>query len=147
MNNRVITQPQIDELLKGRGLIRENNAELVSIIPFTDDGRWYLKLVYKYKGEMGEHMVVIPKASLPFAQGIIPHIYAPATSERPYMSCSDRMTLYVDACDLAIERGVTEHSYYFNIVTEYAPREMSLDEIEQELGYKVKIINKEKSNA
>lgn len=33
-----------------------------------------------------------------------------------------------------------------DIITEYASREMTLDEIEKELGYKVKIINKEKSN-
>lgn len=31
----------------------------------------------------------------------------------------------------------------FDIITEPAYREMTLDEIEKELGYKVKIVNKE----
>lgn len=36
--------------------------------------------------------------------------------------------------------------WYFDIITEYAPREMTLDEIEKELGYKVKVINKENND-
>lgn len=33
--------------------------------------------------------------------------------------------------------------YCFDIVTEYAPQEMTIDEIEKELKYEVKIIKKE----
>ena len=54
------------------------------------------------------------------------------------------MMLYKSTCDLASELGVKEPVYYFNIITEYATKEMTLDEIEKELGYKVKIINKKK---
>lgn len=32
------------------------------------------------------------------------------------------------------------------IITIYAPREMTLDEIEKELGYKIKVINKENND-
>lgn len=41
-------------------------------------------------------------------------------------------------------RGIKEPTYYFDIITEYATKEMTLDEIEKELGYKVKIVNKKK---
>ena len=54
--------------------------------------------------------------------------------------------LYEATCVLASERGAEEPACYFDIITEYASREMTLDEIEKELGYKVKIINKEKSD-
>lgn len=54
------------------------------------------------------------------------------------------MILYESTCEIASERGVKEPAYYFNIITEYATKEMTLDEIEKELGYKVKIINKKK---
>ncbi len=129
----------------------KSNVELSNIIPFTDDGRWYLKLIYTYEDKKGKHTVVIPKAAVPFVQESLPSIsrldpYYRCLLELPYMNCNDSMPLYDSVCDLAIERGVKEPSCYFDIITEYASREMTLDEIEKELGYKVKIINKEKSN-
>ena len=148
MNNRIITQPQIDELRKKIKSGDERNVELDSITPFKENERWYLKLVYKYENNMGKHTVVIPKASLPFPQWTLPNIdgRGPYYTNH-YMICSDMITLHISACDLAIERGVTDQSCYFDIITEYNTREMTIDEIEKELGYKVKIINKEESNA
>lgn len=130
----------------------KNHAELTSINPFKEDDRWYLKLVYRYEDKEGnKHTVVIPKATVPVAQGVIPYINMPAPCylnnqfafDRPYINCSDSMLLHKSVCDLASERGVETPAYYFDIITEYASREMTLDEIEKELGYKVKIINKE----
>ena len=133
----------------------KNHAELTSITPFKEDDHWYLKLVYKYEDKEGnKHTVVIPKATVPVAQGVIPYINTPCpydpnspfAFDHPYINCSDSMPLYKSVCDLASERGVETTAYYFNIITEYASREMTLDEIEKELGYKVKIINKEEKN-
>ena len=44
---------------------------------------------------------------------------------------------------LAKARGIDTPNYAFDIVTEPAIHEMTLDEIEEKLGYKVKIVNKE----
>ena len=127
-----------------------NNAELFNIIPFKEDDHWYLELVYKYEDKKGKHTFVIPKASIPFVQGYVPLIdrNIPYNSqyalEHPYISCNDKMPLYESVCDIAIIRGVEQPACCFDIITEYASREMTLDEIEKELGYKVKIINKEK---
>lgn len=126
-----------------------DNAELTSITPFKEYDRWYLKLIYKYENENGKHTVVIPKASIPFNQQCLPIIrsspsYNECLAECPYIECSDSMVLLKSTCDLASERGVEEPAYYFNIITEYATKEMTLDEIEKELGYKVKIVNKKK---
>ena len=119
----------------------KNNAELSDIIPFKEDGDWYLKLIYKYEDEKGKHTVAIPKAAIPFGQRYIPRINVPQSyilsSENPYIECSDSVF------ELATERGVKNKGFYFDIITEYAVKEMTLDEIEKELGYKVKIINKE----
>lgn len=136
------------------------NAELSSIIPFKKDGFWYLRLDYKYEDEKGnKHTVIIPKAAIPFNQNGLPYInrllpYSRSESskitrilsELPYINCSDSMPLHDSICDLAIERGVKEPGCCFDIITEYASREMTIDEIEKELGYKVKIINKKKNN-
>ena len=133
--------------------MNRNNAELSSIVPFKENGFWYLKLVYKYEDEKGnKHTAIIPKAAIPFQQRGLPYIsrlqpYSQRSlSELPYINCIDSMPLHDSICDLAIERGFKEPSYCFDIITEYASREMTLDEIEKELGYKVKIINKEPDN-
>lgn len=127
----------------------KDNAELTSITPFKEDDRWYLKLIYKYEDENGKHTVVIPKTSIPFSQRYLPVIksspsYNEYLLECPYMDCRDSMMLYKSTCNLASERGVKEPACYFDIITEYATKEMTLDEIEKELGYKVKIVNKKK---
>ena len=132
----------------------KNHAELYSITPFKENDHWYLKLIYKYENKQGKHTVVIPKADVPFAQTCVPYVnsqipYFPNSQfalDRPYIHCVNSMPLYEATCDLVIERGSEEPACYFDIITEYASREMTLDEIEKELGYKVKIINKEKSD-
>ena len=139
--------------------MNKSNAKLYSIVPFKEDGFWYLKLVYKYEDDKGnKHTVIIPKAAIPFQQIGLPYIsrlqpyyqskskITGILSELPYINCSDSMPLHDSICDLAIERGVKEPGCCFDIITEYASREMTLDEIEKELGYKVKIINKKKNN-
>ena len=133
--------------------MNRNNAELSSIVPFKKDGFWYLKLVYKYEDEKGnKHTVIFPKAAIPFQQRGLPYInrlqsYSQRSlSELPYINCIDSMPLHDSICDLAIERGIKEPGCCFDIITEYASREMTLDEIEKELGYKVKIVNKESDN-
>ena len=128
----------------------KNNVELSSIIPFKEDERWYLKLIYKYEDKRGRHTVVIPKAAIPFAQGSLPIIksssYNEYLFEHSYMISDYPMSLYRSVCDLANKRGVKQPSYYFDIIIEYAVKEMTLDEIEKKLGYKVKIVNKENKN-
>ena len=46
--------------------MNEDNVELYSISPFKEDGRWYLKLIYKYEDGIGKHTVVITKVIIPF---------------------------------------------------------------------------------
>lgn len=126
----------------------KNNVELTSIVPFKEDWRWYLELIYKYEDEQGKHTVVIPKAAIPFNQCSLPSInrlepYYRCSLESPYIDCNNSMPLYDSVCDLANERGVKKPACYFDIITEYNTKEMTIDEIEKELGYKVKIISKE----
>lgn len=142
-----------------------DTSELVNIIPFKDGNDWYLELIYEYENHKGKHTVIFPKAALPFSQKGFPtircnisdddiyqlHAYTDKFTfyphsdllERPYISCDCSMPLYKSGCTLATERGVKDPCYCFDIITESAPREMTIDEIEKELGYKVKIINKE----
>ena len=87
--------------------MNRNNAELYSIVPFKNDGFWYIKLVYKYEDEKGnKHTVIIPKAAIPFQQIGLPYInrlqpysqtgskITRSLSELPYINCSDSMPLH-----------------------------------------------------
>lgn len=126
----------------------KNNVTLSDIVPFKEGECWYLKLIYKYEDDKGKHVVVIPKAAIPFTQCCLPYVttldpYYRCSLKRPFINCDNSMPLYDSVCDLAIERGVKEPAIYFDIITKYATKEMTLDEIEKKLGYKVKIINKE----
>lgn len=123
-------------------------AELCDIIPFKEDKTWYLKLVYKYEDEKGKHIVEFPKTTLPFTQGHLPSITITSNpfyfGTRTYINCNDSVPLYEAVSALASKRGMKKPAYYFDIITEPVSREMTLDEIEKELGYKMKIINKKK---
>lgn len=127
---------------------KRQEAKLSNIIPFVEDGRWYLKLVYKYEDRKGKHTVIIPKVSLPFEPDYVPNIvsvqsYYNVVCERPHIEFAREMAVYPGICSLADEHGLKSPAYYFDVVTEPAYREMTLDEIEKKLGYNVKIINKE----
>lgn len=116
-------------------------AELSDIIPFKQKEQWYLRLIYKYEDKQGKHTVIFPKASIPIPQCSLPPVNY--TTDGPYIDCISSMFLREAVCGLAIERDVKEPACCFDIITEYATKEMTLEEIEKELGYKVKIVNKE----
>lgn len=40
----------------------KNNAKLANILPFEENDRWYLKLIYTYENKIGKHTVVIPQS-------------------------------------------------------------------------------------
>ena len=54
------------------------------------------------------------------------------------------MLLYEAVSALASKQAIEDPACYFDIITKPASREMTLDGIEKELGYKMKIVNKEK---
>ena len=118
---------------------------------------WFMRLVYSYEDEKGVHKVIFPKVEFPFPALSIP---VPSNEALPYRYYYDTgvkisynpcmfisplpiTKLQKDTDQLAKSRGIDTPNYAFDIVTEPAVHEMTLDEIEEKLGYKVKIVNKE----
>ena len=118
---------------------------------------WFMRLVYSYEDEKGVHKVIFPKVDFPFPTLSIP---VPSNYDLPDCYYHDTdvkisynpsmflvplpiVKLQKDTDRLAKSRGVDTPNYAFDIVTEPAVHEMTLDEIEEKLGYKVKIVNKE----
>lgn len=120
-------------------------VELISIIPFKEDKTWYLSLAYKYEDKKGKHIVEFPKTTLPFSQGLLPFVVNEPfyLDTRAYINCNDSMPLYKAVSALASKRGIKDPACYFDTIIEPISQEMTLDEIEKKLGYKVKIISNE----
>lgn len=120
------------------------NEQLIGIRPYqTSTGDWHLELTYGYEDKKGEHRVILPDVMCPFPTQAVPF---PDTTPR---SCSfsipglEQIPVNIGSCQLAQERGNTKPAYAFDIITNYFTRDMTIEEIEEELGYKVKIISKE----
>ena len=120
------------------------NERLIGIRPYqTSTGDWHFELTYGYEDTKGEHRVIFPDVQCPFPTQAIPF---PDTTPR---SCGlsipglAQIPLNIAYCRLAQERGITEPAYAFDIITKYFTRDMTIEEIEKELGYKVKIVSKE----
>lgn len=121
-------------------------VELINVTPFKEDRTWYLALTYEYEDEKGKHIVEIPKVALPLIQERLPSIKSELcyVGTHVYIDCKDSMTLYAADSAFASKRGSKILGYCFDIITEPTSQETTIDEIEKELGYKVKIINKKK---
>ena len=118
---------------------------------------WFMRLVYSYEDEKGVHKVIFPKVEFPFPTLSIPVPSNEALSDRNYYGTGVKISytpcmfisplpitkLQKDTDRLAKSKGIDTPNYAFDIVTEPAVHEMTLDEIEEKLGYKVKIVNKE----
>ena len=118
---------------------------------------WFMRLVYSYEDEKGVHKVIFPKVDFPFPTLSIPVPNNEALPDHHYFGTGVKISydpcmfisplpitkLQKDTDRLAKSRGIDTPNYAFDIVTEPAVHEMTLDEIEEKLGYKVKIVNKE----
>ena len=131
------------------------NERLIGIRPYqTSTGDWHLELTYAYEDKKGEHRVIFPDVMCPFPTQAIPFPDTTPHAVGIYLrSCGfcgfwipglEHIPLNRGSCQLAQERGNTEPAYAFDIITNYFTRNMTIEEIEKELGYKVNIVSKEK---
>lgn len=118
----------------------------------VETGTWYMELQYEYEDEFGVHRRYYPKVEFPFFCGKLP----------PEEFSSDRfgrdeLTISLIANEIAVHRGsfcnpmtgqlMKDVCIIDNLVKPAVhAHEMTIEEIERELGYKVKIVNKENNN-
>lgn len=130
------------------------NERLIDIRPYqTSTGEWHLELTYAYEDKKGEHRVIFPDVMCPFPTQAIPFPDTTPHAIGIYLrSCGfcgfsipglEHIPLNMGSCQLAQERGITEPAYVFDIIANYFTRNMTIEEIEKELGYKVKIVSEE----
>ena len=127
------------------------NEKLVYAKAYQDkNGTWYMELQYEYEDESGVHRRYYPKVEFPFFCGTLPT--EEFSSDR---FGRDKLTISLFTNEVTVFRGNfwTPHSGQLmhdvcivdNLIKP-AVHEMTIEEIEKELGHKVKIVNKENSN-
>lgn len=137
---------------KVKNNFKAKNAKLVDAVTFTDNlGSWYMRLKYTYEDEEGGvHERYYPKVEFPFFYGKLP----PEEFSSDHFG-HDELTIGLISDEVAVFR-----TKFWNPVSEKmmndvrvvddlikpAVHEMTIEEIEKELGYKIKIIDKENSN-
>ena len=126
----------------------DKEAKLEKVEAYTLHGHVRLKLIYTCEKEDGVYRVAIPNVDTTIPVDIIPQIALydypvtepPEAASEAYMY-TDNVCLQI--CDGSIpEFDNINHVYFAEKLVSRKPREMTLKEIEEKLGYKVKIVNK-----
>lgn len=132
---------------------KAENVKLVDATAYQDEnGTWYMELQYEYEyeDESGVHRRYYPKVEFPFFCGKLP----PEEFSSDRFS-RDELTISLFTNEVAVFRGNFSNPMTGQIMSDVrvidnlikpAFHEMTIEEIEKELGYKVKIVNKENSN-
>lgn len=127
------------------------NTKLLDAVAYTDDNdTWYMELKYQYEDASGVHVRYYPKVEFPFFCGTLPP--EEFSSDR---FGHDKLTIGLFTNEVAVFRGnfwnpvigqtMNDVCVIDNLVESAAPaHEMTIEEIEKELGIRVKIVNKEK---
>lgn len=105
---------------------------------------FYLELVYLYEDEAGIHKVTFPHVTLAESLYRSPRYSIDEIKDRRshhyYFGSSDEgMRILPGVVDT--KTGPINHVYYVDEIIRHNVREMTLEEIEDALGYPVKIIN------
>ena len=127
------------------------NVKLVDALAYTDENdTWYMELQYEYEDESGVHRRYYPKVEFPFFCGTLPT--EEFSSDR---FGRDKLTISLFTNEVTVFRGNFWNHHSGQLMHDVcivdnlikpAVHEMTIEEIEKELGHKVKIVNKENSN-
>lgn len=111
---------------------------------FREGDEWFMHLEYEYEDNRGKHLVILPKVDFPFSLED-PNI--------EFCNCMDTLGLEESAFieiseSLNLHKGnVTDpltnktiNAFYTDIIVEPKIHDLTLDEIEKKLGYKVRIV-------
>lgn len=125
-------------------------VELTEYTVYKEDNQLYLKLTYTIEDE---HRII--KKCYPKVRLDILTYKAPHTRDIDYPISMPRVSILRDVAidfglrEYMLERGdacIAKNVYFVEEVISEKPKELTLEEIEKKLGYKVKIISKEKEN-
>lgn len=111
---------------------------------YMQDGVRYLRLMYQYEDDNGVHELTIPQVEFPFGNRlnlIYIHENNPELKRVSIRLCTEGDVTNVFLYDTKTDDGFV---YYTDKIIKHKPKKMTIEEIEQKLGYKVEIVSSKK---
>ena len=111
---------------------------------YVQDGSRYLKLVYEYEDGYGIHELTIPQVEFPFGNRLdLTYICEnnPKLQRLAIRLCTVGDFANVYLYDTKSHDGLV---YYVDKIIKRKPKKMTIEEIEQKLGYKIEIVRSKK---
>ena len=112
---------------------------------FREGDMWFMHLEYEYEDNRGKHLVIMPKVDFPFSLWYVPNIdfcdyMDPFGFEKSaFIEISESLNLHKgNVTDPLTNKTI--NTFYTSIIVEPKSHDLTLDEIEKKLGYKVRIV-------
>ena len=129
-------------------------AEKVKLVDATtyqvENGTWYMELQYEYEDESGVHRRYYPKVEFPFFCGELPpEEFSSDRFGRDELTIglfTNEVTVFIGDFSNPMTGQIMSDVCVIDNLIKPAVHEMTIEEIEKELGYKIKIVNKENSH-
>ena len=109
---------------------------------FREGDEWFMHLEYEYEDNRGKHLVILPKVDFPCSLK-----YKPNVDFYNYMTTNELASIMISDSLIVHEDNVTDpltnktiNTFYTDIIVEPKIHDLTLDEIEKKLGYKVRIV-------
>lgn len=112
---------------------------------FREGDEWFMHLEYEYEDNRGKHLVTLPKVDFPCSLKYTPNVdfcncmVTLGLKELAYIQISESLDLHEgNVTDPLTNRTI--NTFYTDIIVEPKIHDLTLDEIEKKLGYKVRIV-------
>lgn len=127
----------------------EPQCELKSLEVYEDDGEFFLKAIYIYENDIGVYEVTIPRIKTGFLRWHPPVLEEHEEPPYHYRMGMTTTTLVANGYryDVALYRGDNRQPngyYWLKKELSKKVREMTIEDIEKQLGYPVKIVREKK---
>ena len=112
---------------------------------FREGDEWFMHLEYEHEDNRGKHLVILPKVDFPCSLLHTPNIDfcncmdTWGLEEFASIKISDRLNLHEGNITDPLTNK-TINAFYTDIIVEPKIHDLTIDEIEKKLGYKVRII-------
>lgn len=112
---------------------------------FREGDEWFMHLEYEYEDNRGKHLVTLPKVDFPCSLKYTPNIdfcnwmVTLNLKELASIKISESLNLHEDNVTDPLTNK-TINAFFTDIIVEPKIHDLTLDEIEKKLGYKVRIV-------
>lgn len=112
---------------------------------FREGDEWFMHLEYEYENDRGRHLVTLPKVAFPYSLWYTPNVdfcqsmVKLGLLDLASIKISENLNLYEgNVTDPLTNKTIK--AFHTDIIVEPKIHDLTLEEIEKKLGYKVRIV-------